>query len=101
MSQKNVMKFEKTLIISIISKNNLIVNLYTMKDIQEQKKISYKEKVNKNFHNDEIPEESSQCICLLVLFIDSAYRKDNNYYLKVFLEECKYVVREKKRCLSL
>ena len=28
--------------------------------------------------------------------IDSAYRKDKDYYPQVFLEECKYVVEEKK-----
>ena len=28
--------------------------------------------------------------------IDSLYRKDKNYYPQVFLEECKYVVKEKK-----
>ena len=28
--------------------------------------------------------------------IDSAFRTDENYYPQVFLEECKYVVKEKK-----
>ena len=28
--------------------------------------------------------------------IDSVYRKDKNYYPQVFLEECKYFVKEKK-----
>ena len=28
--------------------------------------------------------------------IDSVYRKDKNYYPQVLLEECKYVVKEKK-----
>ena len=28
--------------------------------------------------------------------IDSVYRKDKDYYPQVFLEECKYVVKNKK-----
>ena len=28
--------------------------------------------------------------------INSAFRTDKNYYPQVFLEECKYVVKEKK-----
>ena len=34
--------------------------------------------------------------CLSVILIDSAFRTDKNYYPQVFLEECKYVVKEKK-----
>ena len=29
--------------------------------------------------------------------INSVYRKDESYYPSVFLEECKYVVKEKKK----
>ena len=32
--------------------------------------------------------------CLAVISLDSALKKDENYYLKVFLKECKYI--EKK-----
>ena len=39
-------------------------------------------------------------ICLSVILIDSAYKKDKNFYPQVFLEEYKYVVKEKLR-LSL
>ena len=28
--------------------------------------------------------------------IDSVYRKDKDYYPQLFLEECKYVIKEKK-----
>ena len=30
------------------------------------------------------------------MLIDSLYRKDENYYLQVFLKECKYVIKDKK-----
>ena len=66
-----------------------------MKNIQELKQ-SYQGKINKNFYNNKISKEGSQCICLTVILIDSLYRKDKNYYPQVFLEECKYVVKEKK-----
>ena len=57
---------------------------------------SYNGKINTNFHNNRIPKEGSQCICLSVILIDSVFRTGKNYYLQMFLEECKYVVREKK-----
>ena len=47
---------------------------------------SYEEKINTNFHNNNVPKEGSQYICLSVILIDS----------QVFIEECKYVTREKE-----
>ena len=57
---------------------------------------SYNGKLNTTFHNNKIPKEGSQCICLSVMLIDSVFRTGNNYYPQVFLEECKYVVKGKK-----
>ena len=57
---------------------------------------SYNGKIHTNFHNDKIPKEGSQCICFSVILIDSVFRTGKNYYPQVFLEECKYVVKEKK-----
>ena len=57
---------------------------------------SYNGKINTNFHNNKIPREGSQFICLSVILIDSVFRTGKNYYPQVFLEECKYVVKEKK-----
>ena len=53
-------------------------------------------KINTNFRNNEIPKEDSQYICLSVILIDSVFRTGENYYPQVFLEECKYAVKEKK-----
>ena len=33
---------------------------------------------------------------LSVILIDSVYKTGKNYYPQLFLEECKYVVKEKK-----
>ena len=43
-----------------------------------------------------MPKEGSQCICLSVVLIDSVYRTGKNYYPQGVLEECIYVVKEKK-----
>ena len=57
---------------------------------------SYNEKINTNFHDNKIPKESSQFICLSVILIASVFRTGKNHYPQVFLKECKYVVKEKK-----
>ena len=57
---------------------------------------SYNGKINTNFHNNKIPKEDSQFICSSVILIDSAFRTGKNYCPYVFLEECKYIMKEKK-----
>ena len=43
-----------------------------------------------------MPKEGSKFICLSVISIDSVFRMGNNCYPEVFLEECKYVIKERK-----
>ena len=43
-----------------------------------------------------MPREGSQFISLSVILIASFFRSGKKYYPQVFLEECKYVVKEKK-----
>ena len=57
---------------------------------------SYNGKISTNFYNNKIPKEDSQYICLSIIFLDSIFRTGKNYYPQVFLEERKYVVKEKK-----
>ena len=57
---------------------------------------SHNGKVNTNFHNDKIPREGSQFIFLSVILNDSVFITGKNYYPQVFLEECKYIVKEKE-----
>ena len=57
---------------------------------------SYNGKINTNFHDNKIPREGSQFVCLSVILINSVFRTGKTYYPQVFLEECKYVVKEKK-----
>ena len=59
---------------------------------------SYNGRINTNFHNNKILKDGSQFIFLFlsVLLIDPVFRTGKNYYPEVFLEECKYVIKEKK-----
>ena len=54
------------------------------------------EKINTDFHDDDVPKEDSQYICVSVILVDSVFRTDKNYYPHVFLEKFKYVFKEKK-----
>ena len=49
-----------------------------------------------SFNDNGIPKEDSHCICLSVILIDFVFKKNNSYYPLVFLEEDKYIVKEKK-----
>ena len=62
----------------IIKKEFDSKHVYNKKFLKTKIK-SYNEKINTNVHNNEILKEGSHCICLLVILIDSVYRKDKNY----------------------
>ena len=47
-----------------------------------------------NFYDKKIPKMYSNHIYLAAISLDSAPKKDENFYLQVFLKECKYI--EKK-----
>ena len=55
-----------------------------------------KQNFSSNFHDDGTPKEGSYCICLSVILTDPVLKKGKNYQPQVFLEECKYTVKEKK-----
>ena len=56
---------------------------------------SYNWKINTNFHSNKIPKEDFRYICLSKVLLNSDFRTGKNFYPQVFLEECKYVVKEK------
>ena len=92
---ENTTKFEKQLKIAS-EKNKLDSESVQNEEYLKAKRKFYNGKINKNFHNSKIPKEGSKFICLSVVLIDSVFRTGKNYYSQVFLEECKYVVKEKK-----
>ena len=47
-----------------------------------------------HFYDKKIPKVDSNHTCLAVIGLDSALKKDENYYLEVYLKKCKYI--EKK-----
>ena len=56
---------------------------------------SYGDKA-RDFHDKEIPKADSDFTCLVVIIVDSALKNDENYYLQVFLKECKCPEKEEK-----
>ena len=44
-----------------------------------------------DFYDKKIPKLYSSHTCLAVISLDSALKKDENYYPSVFLKECKYI----------
>ena len=80
---------------------NIIKKKFDSEPVYDEKYLkakikSYNGKINTDFHNNKIPKESSQFICLPEILNDSVFRTDKNYYPQVFLEKCRYVVKEKK-----
>ena len=69
--------------------------VYSEKYLKIKRK-SYDEKINTNFGSDKKTKEGFLCICLSVILTVSVYRTGKSYYTEVLLEECKYVVQEKK-----
>ena len=57
--------------------------VYNDKYLKTKKK-SYKAKINTNFHDDKVPKEGSQYICLSVILIESAFRQVKTITLKYF-----------------
>ena len=48
------------------------------------------------FDNDEIPEEKIKYECISCISADSVLKIEKNYYPQVYLEQCKYKVKERK-----
>ena len=54
-------------------------------------------KMVKTLFSDEIiPEEKFECECISCISVDSMLKIDKKYYPQVYLEHCKYNVKERK-----
>ena len=69
--------------------------VYNEKHLKTKAKY-HEDKFSTNFHDDGILKEGSHCIFLLVRLIDFLFKIGKSHYPQVFLEECKYIVKEKK-----
>ena len=52
------------------------------------------------FFDKKIPEVDSNHTCVAVISLDSALKKDENYYPQVFLKECKYIKKKVFRLIN-
>ena len=48
------------------------------------------------FSNDIIPEERVEWECISCISVDSVLKIEKKYYPQVYLEQCKYKVKERK-----
>ena len=51
-------------------------------------------------YDKEISKVDSNYSCLAVISLDSALKKDKNYYPQVFLKECKYIKKKVARHIT-
>ena len=60
----------------------------------------YNDKVYANFQHNKIPKDNEYCTCLSVILLDSIFvNSDKEYYPQIFLEECKYAIKNKKNSI--
>ena len=70
--------------------------MYNNKYIKTKIKV-YNDKVYTNFQHNKIPKDNEYCACLSVILLDSIFVNSNKeYYLQIFLEECKYAIKDRK-----
>ena len=53
-----------------------------------------------DFHDKEIPKVDFNITCLAIITLDSALKKDKNYYLQVFLKETEYIEKKVIRYIN-
>ena len=60
-------------------------------------KTNYNNGVHTNFQHNKIPKDNEYCACLSVILLDSTFGNLNKEYCpQIFLEECKYAIKDKK-----
>ena len=70
--------------------------MYNDKYIKIKIKI-YNDRVNTNFQHNKKPRHSEYCALLSVILVNSIFvNLDKKYYPQMFLEECKYAVKNVK-----
>ena len=81
---------------SLIKKEFNSEPVYNDKYIKTKIKI-YNDKIYTYFQHDKIPKDNEYCTCLSVVLLDSIFVNSNKkYYPQIFLEECKYSIKNKK-----
>ena len=52
--------------------------------------------VKTSFSDNIIPEERIECVCIPCISVDYVLKAEKKYYPQVYLEQCKYKVKERK-----
>ena len=81
---------------SLIKKELNSEPVYNDKYIKTKIKI-YNDKIYTNFQHNKIPKDNEYCACLSAILLDSIFVNSNKkYYLQIFLEKCKYAIKDRK-----
>ena len=56
--------------------------------------------IKANFLSNDIPKENIPYTCIVCITFDSVLKIDKEIHPQVYLEECKYRVRKKYKCLD-
>ena len=75
-------------------KKKLVVGLATIKMFLKTKLWSYGDETT-DFNDREMPMVDCNHGCSALITIDCALKNDEQYYLQVFIKECKYIDKEK------
>ena len=57
---------------------------------------TFNNSINTLFSGDETPKEKNHYVCISAICIDSVLRRDNKNYPQVYLEQCKYKIRNRE-----
>ena len=81
---------------SLIKKELNSEPVYNDKYIRTKIKI-YNDKIFTNSQHNKTPKDNKYCPHLSVILLDSIWVNSNKkYYLQIFLEECKYAIKDRK-----
>ena len=93
-TQKNIIKYEITLRVYLKKINSETV--YNDKHITTEINI-YNDRVCPSFRYNKIPKNNEYCTYLSATLLDSILvNPDKEYYPQILLEECKYVMKNRK-----
>ena len=57
--------------------------------------------INTLFSGNEIPRERNHYVCIAAICIDSVLRVDKKNYPQVYLEQCKYKIKNSQQILLM
>ena len=91
--QKDIIKFGE--VKNILKKEFDSEPKYNEKYLKAKVK-PYNGKINTNFHNNKIPKEGCQCICLSVILLNSVFRTVKKYYRQAFQKNVNLLLKKEK-----